>query len=195
MSTYVNKSGNPLKDRRYQVRWNQGFSLIEVLVSLVILSVGLLGIAGLQVRSLKATQDTVQRNTAAMLTKDIIERMRSNLVEASKGTSGNYNNKPGTAATLSKCTSATGTYLSCPPAVMAQADLYDWQTTVAALLPLGIGTVCMATVPSSSTTLTPISCNTNAPSTQTVFAVIVKWTHGQNPQQTLAIAFDPGVFP
>ena len=57
---------------------NKGFSLIEVLISVVILSVGLLSIAALQVNAKKATYDSIQRTTASQLASDIIERMRAN---------------------------------------------------------------------------------------------------------------------
>ena len=55
-----------------------GFSMIEVLVSLLILCIGILGMAALQTRSIKLTQDSVQLNNATMLAGDLLEMMRSN---------------------------------------------------------------------------------------------------------------------
>lgn len=54
-----------------------GFSLIEVLVTLLIISVGILGMVALQARTIQYTQDSVVRNTAAMLGSDLLEIIRA----------------------------------------------------------------------------------------------------------------------
>ncbi len=56
----------------------KGFSLLEVLITLVIISFGLLGIAGVIVNSLKNNQSSYSRSQATWLANDIIERMRAN---------------------------------------------------------------------------------------------------------------------
>ncbi len=56
----------------------RGFTLIEVLVTLLIFSFGLLAVAGLQTISKKANYDALQRTTASLLASDLIERMRAN---------------------------------------------------------------------------------------------------------------------
>ena len=55
-----------------------GVSMIEVLVTLVILSIGLLGMAGLQLSSIRGTNSSNYRTQASLLANDIIERMRAN---------------------------------------------------------------------------------------------------------------------
>lgn len=55
-----------------------GFSLLEVLISMVIIAVGLLGLSGLQIASLKGTTNAHARNVASMLVMDLSERMRAN---------------------------------------------------------------------------------------------------------------------
>ena len=55
-----------------------GFALIEVLTSLVILSVGLLGLAGLQVIGMKGTQHANMQMQATLLTHSLLEKMRAN---------------------------------------------------------------------------------------------------------------------
>ena len=55
-----------------------GFSIIEVLVALVILSVGLLGLAALQAEGLRGTSAAIQRTTAVSYASDIADRMRAN---------------------------------------------------------------------------------------------------------------------
>lgn len=56
----------------------RGFTLIEVLVTLLVFSFGLLAVAGLQTISKKANYDALQRTTASLLASDMVERMRAN---------------------------------------------------------------------------------------------------------------------
>lgn len=65
-----------------RVRHQRGLSLLEVLVAIVILSLGLLGMAGLQAASLRASQGSLYRAQAAQFADDMAERMRANLGEA-----------------------------------------------------------------------------------------------------------------
>lgn len=60
----------------------RGMGLVEVLVAVVILSLGLLGLAGLQAASLRASQGSLYRAQATTLASDLAERMRTNLGEA-----------------------------------------------------------------------------------------------------------------
>ncbi|HEY5758076.1 MAG TPA: type IV pilus modification protein PilV [Steroidobacter sp.] len=55
-----------------------GMTLIEVLVTLVIISVGLLGVAALQITTVRNNQDAYVRSQAAMLASDMLDRMRAN---------------------------------------------------------------------------------------------------------------------
>ncbi len=59
-------------------RNSRGFSLIEVLVTIVLTTVGILGMVALQGRSIQYTQDAVNRNTAIALTNELVEIMRAN---------------------------------------------------------------------------------------------------------------------
>ncbi len=82
-------------------RSQRGVSLIEVLVSIVILTMGLLGLAGLQVAGIKVTQSSQFRAQAAQLANDMADRMRGNIAAARLGVGG-YNlamsdPEPGTA--------------------------------------------------------------------------------------------------
>ena len=63
----------PVKNKR-----NSGVSLIEVMVTVFILSIGLLGIAALQIQSKRVNLGAVERTTASMLANEMIERMRAN---------------------------------------------------------------------------------------------------------------------
>ncbi|MDH0747932.1 type IV pilus modification protein PilV [Pseudomonas sp. GD03842] len=55
----------------------RGFSMIEVLVSLIIIAIGVLGMVALQSKAIPYTQDSTQRNTAIMLADDLIDIIRT----------------------------------------------------------------------------------------------------------------------
>ncbi len=106
-----------------QVRAQSGFSLIEVLVTMVVVAVGLLGFAGLQAHSLKSNRTSLQRSYATMLAYDIIDCMRVNRAGADAA---GYNINIGTPAV------AGG---------IAGNDLVNWKTALGTSLPGGDGSV------------------------------------------------------
>lgn len=57
---------------------NTGFTLVEILITVIVLSIGLLGLAGLQISGLRANMSSEARSKATLLANDIIERMRAN---------------------------------------------------------------------------------------------------------------------
>lgn len=67
-----------MRDKRSQ----QGFSLLEVLVTLVVFSLGILGMAGLMSIALKNTQLALLRSQAAQAAYDLIDRIRANAANA-----------------------------------------------------------------------------------------------------------------
>jgi type IV pilus assembly protein PilV len=72
-------AGRKLLASRYRAA---GFTLIEVLVALVVLSIGLLGVAGLQIVGLRGNLSAASRTQASYLAEDIIDRMRANYTAA-----------------------------------------------------------------------------------------------------------------
>lgn len=63
--------------KTFDPRHNAGFSMIEVLVSLLITVIGVLGMVALQSKAIPYTQDSVQRNTAMMLADDLVDIIRT----------------------------------------------------------------------------------------------------------------------
>jgi type IV pilus assembly protein PilV len=98
-----------------------GFTLLEVLVALLVLSVGLLGIAGLQLTSLRSNHSAYLRSQATILAYDILDRMRANRAQAQ---SGGYN------ATIDDAKDLPSTD---DDSSQAAADLNSWGTDVLAL--------------------------------------------------------------
>ena len=118
-----------------------GFTLIEVLVAMLVLALGLLGLAGLQASALKNNQSAYYRSQATQLAYDIADRMRANLTEAKKFNTSQYDSdvlSPASAANQSACTTVANT---CTPAQMAQQDIFEWYGDVTSFLPMGQATI------------------------------------------------------
>ncbi|UOG91759.1 MAG: type IV pilus modification protein PilV [Candidatus Thiothrix sulfatifontis] len=62
-------------------RQQSGLSLIEVLIATVVLSTGLLGLAGLQIAGMKTTHNSYQMQQATWIVHDLLEKMRANRAE------------------------------------------------------------------------------------------------------------------
>ena len=108
-----------------------GVSLIEVMISIVIFSIGLMGMGALQITALQTTSDSYLRTLASFQAYDMAERMRANTA----GVSANlYNNISGT-GTAVNCTP------DCTPSEIATNDTFQWNTKNASILPSGQGTV------------------------------------------------------
>jgi type IV pilus assembly protein PilV len=120
----------------------RGFTLLEVLIALVVLSVGLLGIASMIVMSIKTGDSSYMRTQATDMAYDIIDRVRGNLTTAENGT---YNLALGTTISAPSPT-CVGSANTCTANQLASYDEYIWQQNVASLMPSGEGTVSVASV-------------------------------------------------
>ena len=107
--------------------YHKGTSLIEVLVALVIVALGILGLAGLQARATMAEFESYQRSQAIVLASDMMERIRMNRAHL-----GSFKaiSDASTGAGYLGTSGASSYALTCPPADptdRAEADLCDWQ--------------------------------------------------------------------
>jgi type IV pilus assembly protein PilV len=132
----------------------KGFTLLEVLISLVVIAFGLLGVAGLQVMALKNNQTAAFRNVAILVANDMIDRMKSNYQGV---ISGNYH-LPAAAdytTAVANCTNTTG----CTASDLANNDASEWSQIVAANLPGGLGVVCLDSTPDDGTSNAAAACD------------------------------------
>lgn len=115
---------------------DNGFTLIEVLIATVVLAIGLLGLAGLQVTSLRNNQSAYNRSQATQLAYDIADRIRANVAGAATYTA---ITPISTATAKANCKNTTG----CSTADMAENDLFEWNAaiTTPGILPSGVGTI------------------------------------------------------
>lgn len=151
-----------------------GFTLLEILIAIVIFSIGLLGIAGLQVNGMRFTQDSQLRATAIAQAEAMADRMRTNR----RGLLDDHYNITGTmpSALVKDCNVDP-----CTPEDLATFDLVTWNTALdddthtresnADVLPGGTGVVCIDSTPDDGDAA-GWSCD-NAGG---IYAIKVHWT-------------------
>ena len=130
-----------IKDIRAN-RNQRGFSLVEVLIALIIMSVGMLGIAGLYVQSMQAGRTSLFRHHAVTLAGDVADRIRANPTA-----------EVGYAAGAGVDFSCVGGGIDCNPVEMASNDILLWKQQADESLPNGDVTILFdnTTVPPSYT--------------------------------------------
>lgn len=106
-------------------RRQRGFSLVEVLIALVIMSVGMLGIAGLYVQSMQAGRTSLFRHQAVTLAGDVADRIRANPLAGGAYTGGGADG------------GCVAMGVNCSGPVMAAHDIFLWTQQAAASLPAG----------------------------------------------------------
>lgn len=115
-----------MTELEYFKRNQSGFSMIEVLVTVVILAVGLLGVAGVQALGLRTANVALDHNTVTSLAVEITERMRANPIAFQNDDYlGNYDTD--NPAEGQECLQA------CTPAQRAVSDLVNWYSRLSDL--------------------------------------------------------------
>ncbi|MCY1279306.1 type IV pilus modification protein PilV [compost metagenome] len=147
------------------IRYPQrGFTLIEVLMALLVLAVGLLGMASLTMTSLQSNQGAYLRSQASLMAYDIVERMRGNRAEALQATSP-YAVTLTSTSTLTNPECNTSTQ-GCSTTQQAAQDLFDWWSNL------------QGSIPGATATIT--RQNTNQ------FQIVIGWTESDSQQRTTA---------
>jgi type IV pilus assembly protein PilV len=163
---------------------SSGFSLIEVLITVVVLSIGLLGLASLQANSMQMNREAFMRTQAILLAYDMADRMRANMVAVAS----NDYHLPGSGSAVGACKSKGAV---CTPAQMAQNDAYEWSQTLARHLPSGEGVVCRDADPTDGTSASSPGCDGGANS---LYAIKIWWDRnrdGNLDSDPLYISFQP----
>ncbi len=121
-------------DAKIMSRTIQGMTLIEVMIALVILSVGLLGLAGLQIHGLRGTSSSNSRVQAVFIISDMAERMHANPVATNTNLS-----YAAVMLTANACGAAPTNCdtTSCSSAALATFDKFDICESMAANLSPG----------------------------------------------------------
>jgi len=150
----------------YSHHQHTGFSLIESLVALIVISIGLLGLAALQTSALRNTQIANISSHATISAHDIIERMRSNPT----GMQSKAYNAPSLVANAD-CYTTTG----CTPTEMAKNDMYEWVNELKKKIPQSSAITCLDSTPDDGTNSTAAECDGNGD----VYAIKI-WSGKEN---------------
>jgi type IV pilus assembly protein PilV len=141
----------------------RGFTLIEVLVALIIIGVGMLGIAKIQALAYASTGTASQRSLASIEAASLAAAMRANRA---------YWTAPATPLTVTVTTGITTTdgsiaggtvnqclnNAACTAANVAASDLANWKTAINAVLPTPTGTISCPTPVAVSGVTPPVAC-------------------------------------
>jgi len=154
------------------LRKSKGFSLVEVLIALVIMSVGMLGIAGLYVQSMQAGRTSMLRHHAVTLAGDIADRIRANPTAGAAYAAA--------AGVDSNCVAMNA---DCDVAQMAGHDILLWQAQALDFLPpMNDGSQQVVVV-------------FNAGTLPQSYAITVRWDEptpdGNPPQYSIQIPVNP----
>jgi type IV pilus assembly protein PilV len=160
-----------------------GFTMLEVLISIVIIAFGLLGIAGLQAFALKNNHSASLRLTATSLAADMVDRMKTNVLAVGAGDYNAPTAAPYDAALIGGCTGG-----GCSATQMAQHDLADWGAKIKATLPGGTGVVCLDSTPNDGTGPGAAACD-NVGSVG--YVVKIWWSDDRTTKSTAAAATRP----
>lgn len=115
---------------RPHIHKHRGFTLLEVLIALLVLSIGLLGLAALQTSGLRSNQMATMRTLATQIAYDMTDRMRTNP----------------TGMTNLEYIIATDETPAASPATTAEIDLTEWRAQVARL-PGGLSSITRSAGP------------------------------------------------
>lgn len=143
-------------------RQQSGFSILEALVAIVILSIGVLGVAGMNLMSLRGTQDSTARSVASQLAYEIAEQIRANGAGL-----GSYLNGANAVSNAAPATNCATTAATCTPAQQAAFDLSIWARSInagtpeTAKLPGGQAAICRDNTPNDGTPAAPSCSNGN----------------------------------
>lgn len=127
-----------------------GFTLIEVLISILVLAIGMFGAAALQLSALRTTQQSSMHTAAMALAADLADKMRMNTVAMSKTDTDNLflkidflaSTNAGAATTIDEPAKFCNLGAECSADELAAFDIYEWKKRLKELLPTGRATVC-----------------------------------------------------
>lgn len=144
----------------------KGFTLLEVLIAVIVFSIGLLGIASLQMAGLRYTHASQLRSVATLQAQTIADKMYANGPSV-YGDDKNYDASGGMPGSYGMDCDV----VACSTAELADFDLVNWNQDNANLLPGGDGIVCLDATPDDG-----VSGDWQCDGNGDVYAIKVQWT-------------------
>ena len=183
--------------RQHTQRHSTGFSLVEVLVSIVVLSFGMLAMVGLQASALQSNREARMQSTATSLARELAEKMRGNhdvailTVAANNPYLGDFSH-PMAATTPTycygvgqNCDIVGGTQIAKATQV-ANAEITEWLARVDDTLPVGRVIVCFDSSPFDAAGDPQWGCS----NTGDIAVVKIGWTRGSTNRTPTATALE-----
>ena len=176
---------------------SHGFSMVEVLVSIVVLSFGLLGMVGMQASAIKSNREARLQSSAVVLARELAEMIRGNravgvLPSATNPYLGSFSTTPLAASTPFYCLSV-GTAACLDATSVANAQMTEWLARVDAELPSARVSVCYDSAPFAANGLPRWAC---AAGSGSVIMVKIGWTRGSTDRsKTGSAALDQATIP
>lgn len=130
-----------------------GFTLIEVMISVLVLLVGMMGVAGMQILSLQTNQSAYYRSQAVYIGSEILDAMRANPSVAADYV-GTYPVDEGV-VTIPASPGCATAGVGCTPAEAAQQDIREWTAHFADVFGVG-GASFRPTVPGGQAVITVV---------------------------------------
>ena len=164
------------------LRTQAGFSLVEVLISVIILSFGLLGMVGLQAAALQSNREARLQSTATAQATELAEMMRGNkdvgLLTTGNPYLGNFTT-PLTPNTANYCLNVALSTTPCAStATIADAQMTEWLSRVDAELPGARVVICMDAAPYDASGLPRWNCATPVSGGSAPAVIKIGWTQG-----------------
>lgn len=185
------------------MRGKNGFTMVEVLVSIFVLSLGVIGVAGMQLNAMRVSQQSSYQTVALQLASEMADKMRSNDAQMKLADSlnpflaVNYNAATDGAPTAPNkiCYSSAA---DCNAEELAKFDIYELETRIRDVLPGGRITICRDTTPwDTSAGAFKWACTASLAAVDNASMVVKIGWQAKNPDGTLVRdadkAFPPGV--
>lgn len=152
---------------KQQRQRQRGITLLESLIAIVVAALGILGILGVQMRTLTDTQTSMRRAQAIRLIEDLSERMKvnPNSLSAINTYVQNWTVTPPTAAAATICEAGT----ACAQGQLAEYDIREWKRLVERTLPLGNASTFLALADGDATNI----------SNRRQLGVLIRWRENE----------------
>lgn len=176
-----------------------GFTLIEVMISVFILALGVIGAAGLQLTALRTSQQSAFQTIALELAAEMADKMRANdpQMRAADNPYAKLNySSDADAEPTPPSTFCYGANANCSSAALAEFDIYEWERRIKAGLPGGRVTICRDASPWDARTGSFTWSCQGAASNSAALVIKIGW-RGKNPDgrqiNETGKQFPPGV--
>ena len=139
----------PALDQALMLMYGGGFSLLEVMVSIVIVALGVIGVAGMQLAASRTTQQSALQTVALQLASEMAEKMRANDSQMKKLANNPFLQVDYASATSGEPASPQKLCYdeSCNGAELAAFDIYEWEMRIRSALPEGRAKICRDVLP------------------------------------------------